>query len=224
MEPKIYEYCDGNRFEVVLPSGFHWVKGTVDEGCVIENKIGDQFIRIPLGYTAEGLFVRGYWLSRYEISKGQNNMPRSIAGMEPWTNISYPSALIAAESVGASIISREEYNRIPIWLLSTNAIKIDKLFVDGAGLGNFSEPFKPAKTGSNPDWMINNLDCFWGNCYTWTTEKSELYDHHIVIRGGHGSYGDLKDTPICRKRVSPELERNDITFRIVIRDQRLNDD
>ena len=98
------------------------------------------------------------------------------------------------------------------------------MFVDGRDLGNFTEPFEISKTGSSPDWVINRLADFWGNCYTWTTEKSELYEHHMIIRGGHALYEGLKDTPICRKRIAPETKRDDITFRMVIRDQRLNDD
>lgn len=221
---KIYEQCDGKRFEVNIPTGFHWAIGNVDDGCVIENERGDQYIRIPLGYTAEGLFVRGFWLSRYEISKGECNIPRSVAGKYPWTCIKYPDAKKVAESVGASIICREEYSRILIWLLATKAATYEQIFVDGKGLGNFSEPFQIAKTGSNPNWMINRLDCFWGNCYTWTSERSELYAHDFVIRGGHEIIGDLSDTVISRKRVSPETERNDISFRMIIHDQKLYED
>ena len=114
MKDAIYEYCDGNRFEVDIPEGFNWVEGEVNNGCVIENKKGDQFIRIPLGYTAEGLFVRGFWVSRFEVSKGENEIPRSIAGEYPWTYINYPDAVKAAESIGAGVISKNEYNRIPI--------------------------------------------------------------------------------------------------------------
>ncbi len=224
MNQRIYEHCDGERFELNIPEGYYWVSGSVENGCIIENEIGDQYIRIPLGYTADGIFVRGFWLSRYEISRGEGDRPRSIAGEKPWTCITYNNAAKASASVGACIISGEEYNRVPIWLLSTKVVTFDQMFVDGKGLGNFSDPFQIAKTGSNPDWMINQLDCFWGNCYTWTTEKSELYEHHIVVRGGHGSYGALKDTPICRRRVLPEIERDDIAFRMVIHDQKLVED
>jgi hypothetical protein len=224
MSKTIYEECDNQKFEVVIPTGFHWVEGDVANGCVIQNGLGDELLRIPLGYTAKGLFVRGFWLSRYEVSKGDNGEPRSIPGKYPWTNISYQDAEIATEKIGASLITGEEYDRIPIWLLSTNSIGYSELFHDGNGLGNFSEPFKVAKTGSNPNWMINRLDSFWGNCYTWTTEHSELYDHHMVVRGGHGSYNGLKNTPICRRAFSPTLEKDDISFRFVFRDKRLNDD
>lgn len=224
MAKKIYEFCDGERFEVNIPTNFHWVTGDINQGCTIENATGDQYVRIPLGYTASGLFTRGFWLSRYEISQGERNIPRSIAGQYPWVSIKYEDVLNIAQNVGASIISGVEYDRIPIWLLETKAVLFEQMFIDGSGLGNFSNPFKIEKTGSNPKWMINNLDNLWGNCYTWTTERSELYDHHRVIRGGHGTYRTLKDTLVCRKREKPETERNDIGFRLVIHDEKLIED
>ena len=224
MERKIYEHCDGNRFEVDIPEGFKWIQGSVDEGCIIENNAGDQFIRIPLGYTAEGLFVRGFWVSRYEISKGKNETPKSVAGEYPWTYINYFDAVKVAENYGAHVISKNEYNRIPIWLLSGKKVSFEDMFVDGRDLGNFSDPFEVSKTGSNPGWIINQLADFWGNCYTWTSEKSELYEHHMIIRGGHAMYERLRDTPLCRKRIIPETKRDDITFRMVIRDRRFYDD
>lgn len=224
MAKKIYEFCDGERFEVNVPTNFHLVTGNVRQGCIIENAIGDQYVRIPLGYTASGMFTRGFWISRYEISRGERDIPRSIAGKEPWISINYPDAVEVAESVGMSIISGEEYDRLPIWLLETKAVQFEQMFIDGNGLGNFSNPFRLKRTGSNSKWMINNLDNLWGNCYTWTTERSELYDHHRIIRGGHDCYGTLKNTLVCRKWQKQETKRDDVGFRLVIHDEKLVED
>ena len=71
-------------------------------------------------------------------------------------------------------------------------------------------------------WMLNRVDNFFGNCSIWTTERSELYDHHRIIRGGHGSYLNTGDKYPASFRAWADPERGypDITLRIVMPDLR----
>ena len=184
MKDTFLEYCQGNRYEVDIPDKFSFKEGEVENGLVIEDKDGNQYVRIPSGYTADGLYVRGFWISRYEISIREDEVPLSVANRYPAININFYDSEKLAKKVGGFLINKEEYNRVCMWLVETKAATFDEIFVNGNGKGNYSNPFSLAKTGANPLWMFNRLDNFLGNCYTWTTERSELYAHLRIIRGG----------------------------------------
>lgn len=203
---------------VTIPEGFCYKEGTVDSGFIIENSTGDQYVLVPAGYTTEGMYVRDFWISRFEISKGDENVPRSVMGANPWVNINFYDARTVAESVGGSLISSEEYSRICMWLVQTQASDFESVYVNGKNNGNYSSTRKLTKTGSNSDWQHNHIYDFFGNGYIWTTEKSELYHHHHIIRSGH-SCNDKNATcypPANRTWAKPEEYSDITTFRIVL--------
>ena len=108
-----------------------------------------------------------------------------------------------------------------MWLVQTGGATFEEVFVRGnSEIGNYSIPFVAEKTGSNPKWMRNRLDSFWGSFYVWTTEKSEIYSHNRIIRGGPSSYFNTgaKHPPVFRAWADPKKESPIITFRIVVRD------
>lgn len=220
MRKTFFEYCDSNRIEVDIPDGFSFKEGDVDTGLVIECNDGSQYLRIPAGYTSDGLYVRGFWISRYEISIGDDGNPLSVVNKYPLTNVNFYDAVKLAEQVNGYIIDKEEYNRICMWLVQNNAATFEQVFIKGNGCGNYSKPFTLAKTASNPLWMHNRLDNFFGNCSIWTTESSELCSQHKIVRGGHGSFYDTGDSYPASTRawVSPEKGLPDNGLRIVIRD------
>ena len=221
MKERFVEYCDGNRIEVDVLEKYHFKEGTVNDGYVIEDDLGNQLLRIPSGYTADGVYVRGFWISRYEISVDDEGNPHSIAGEYPCVGINFFDAKKKAKEMNGVLIANEEYNRIAMWLVQTGAATFEEVFIKGnKDIGNYSKPFVVEKTASNPKWMRNRLDCFWGGAYIWTTEKSELYDHHRIIRGGHNSYFTTgeKHPPAFRAWADPERDSENITFRIVVRD------
>lgn len=223
MSGTFFEYCDGYRIEVEIPKQFSYKEGNVNDGYVIENDEGDQYIRIPAGYTSDGMYVRGFWISRYEISMlKQEAIPRSIPKQIPLVYVNFNMAVELAKMVGGVLPDKEDYNRICMWLVETRAATFEEVFVDGSGRGNYTEPFVLACTAGVPNQMVNRLDNFFGNCYIWTTEKSELYDYHRVIRGGHGlSYKTGKNYPPSQRAwANPEEGRSDLTFRIVMRDSK----
>lgn len=223
MKERFVEYCDGYQIEVDVLEGYHFKEGTVNDGYVIEDDLGNQLLRIPSGYTADGLYVRGFWVSRYEISVDNKGNPHSIAGEYPCVDIKFSDAMKKAKKMNGDLIANEEYNRIGMWLIQTKAATFEEVFIEGNNnIGNYSNPFVLTKTGSNPKWMRNRLDCFWGSAYIWTTEKSELYAHHRIIRGGHDSYFNTggKHPPVFRTWADPEKESKNITFRIVVKDHK----
>lgn len=201
MKNYFMEYCGKNRIEVEIPTGFYFSEGDVNHGYVIEDIEKNQFLRIPSGFTSDGLYVRGFWISRFEISMPNGKTPRSIAGEYPIVNINYKEAMNIAKMMNASLLQKEQYNRICMWLVETGGATFEEVFIHGNNtIGNYSKPFVLKKTGSNPLWMRNRLDGFWGGSFIWTAEHSELYDHYRVIRGG---FNDA----LCEKEFSPPINR-----------------
>ena len=196
--------------ELIIPEGFKIKDGNVDNGLVIENSNGDQYVRIPSGYNSDGVFVRGFWISRYEISKGNDNEPRSISGEYPWVNIDFIDATRIAQSIDGELISGEEYSRICMWLVQSGAATFQQVYVNGIKMENQGiKAFKLRKTGTNLDYMHNHICDFFGNGYLWTTERSELYHHRRVIRGGYNLYNKAQEYyPPTNRGWAKETEKN----------------
>ena len=226
MKKLFFEFCSGNRIEVDIPCGFYYKEGSINDGLVIEDEMLNQYVRIPTGYTSDGMYIRGFWVSRFEISIDAEGNPHSVAGKYPVININFFEAEKLAEQLNCQLLSKEQYNRICMWLVETGAATFEQVFLKGNYMGNYSNPFKLAKTGENQLWMKNRLDNFWGNCYIWTTEKSELYEHFRIARGGAGLYfgTDWNYSATCRLWYNPEEGSGYITLRAAIRDSMNNDD
>ena len=193
----------------IIPSGYRYKEGTIDDGLVVESKLeGSQYVRIPDGYTVDGRFIRGFWISRYEISIGEYGIPRSVPNEYPVTNINFYEAMELADKVEGCLLSDEEYNRICMWLIESEAVGFEEVFIDGCNCGNYSEPFVIAKTGSNPLWEFNHIDNLWGNCSTFTKEYDDICAFNVVIRGGHGKdYFTKLHNPLAYRALVKQKER-----------------
>ena len=203
-----------------IPEGYSFKEGSINTGIVIENDSHDQFVYVPSGYNTEGIYVPGFWISRYEISKGENEKPCSVAYKAPWVNINYSEAVEIAKSVDAELISGAEYGRICMWLVETKAATFEQIYVNGKKIENFVVDGTVAMTGSNLEWKHNNIFDFGGNCYIFTTEKSEISHRHRIARGGYGidKYTGKPYPPAHRIWLTLEERRTNLGFRIVIRD------
>ena len=203
-----------------IPEGYYFKEGSINTGIVIENDNHDQYVYVPEGYNTEGIYIPGFWISRYEISKGANGEPCSVAGKFPWVNVNYIEAKEIAESVGADLISGIEYGRICMWLVETNAATFEQVYLNGKDIENYAGDGVLAKTGSNLKWKHNNLFDFGGNGYIFTTEKSEIYHRHIIARGGYGIDNNTGKPypPAHRIWLTPKERRTNLGFRIVIHD------
>lgn len=212
---------DISQIAQAIPEGFSFVEGTVSTGLVIQDQLGNRYVRIPAGTNTEGVYVRDFWVSQYEISEGENETPQSMAGKAPWVRISYEKAVKIASKVGGFIISREEYSRICTWLVDTGAVSYWQMYKDGKGMGNYDGEFSLMKTGSNPDWACNKIFDFFGNGYIWTTERYEVYEHHRIIKGGNRKERDTGYCypPVNRAWEDPSIGRSNLTFRIVLHDE-----
>lgn len=219
MTEKKLTNMDLSRLGIHIPAGFFYVTGTPNNGCVIENSSGDQYVLVPEGSTTEGHHVGNCWVSRFEISKGDDGMPRSVAGKIPWNSVSYTEAVEAAERVGGHLLSKDEYSRICTWLVREEAADFHEMYFDGRANGNYARDCVLTKTGSNPSWQHNHIYDFFGNGYTWTTERFDSNQTERVIRGGHyiGHSDEVSYPPTNFGGMNPKDRSKNVTFRIVLR-------
>ena len=226
MEERIFECCEGIRYEVDLPDGYHFVEGSSEDGVVVEDSKGNQFVRVPSGYTAGGEYVRGFWFSRFEISVDSDGEPYSIADRYPTVCLNFYEAEELAEKMGGALISGYEYNRICMWMVQSGSATFDEVFVEGKEIRDDpANPYVLSKGGYDPSRMKNHIDNFFGGNWIWTTERSELYDYYRIIRGGYGKafYTQKCYPPVRRAWLDPEASGK-VSIRVVIRDKKDEDD
>lgn len=207
-----------NQLDQMIPIGYSYKEGSIEDGYVIEDSNGNEYVLIPGGYNTDGEYIKDFWISRYEISRGKDDYPQSMRNKMPWVDINFYDASKIAESINGKLISREQYSRICKWLVRKNAATFEQVYDNGKGLGYYSREYTLEKTGSNDEWMFCNIFDFFGNGYIWTTERSELYDHNRVIRGGHSISvdGEFCNPPTARSGRNPKTAASNITFRIVL--------
>jgi hypothetical protein len=207
------------RMRINIPKGFFYVTGTPSTGVVIQNDAGDQYVLVPEGPTTEGHHVENIWVSRYEISKGDDGIPMSVAGKFPWSNVSYNEAAEAADKIGGHLPSKDEYARICTWLVREEVVDFHEMYFDGRANGNYAREKALVKTGSCQSWQHNHIFDFFGNGYTWTTEKFAMDQMKRVIRGGHYiGHSDAVSYPPMNFGFMKPSERSElVTFRVVLK-------
>lgn len=179
---------------IEIPNGFKYILGTEKTGLTIEDLFGNQYVWIPEGETIEDGFCEGFFFSRYEIAIDADGKFVSKADRYPIVDISYLGAQRIAKSLNAKLISNKQFERIIKWLIETNAMSEEEIFKDSSKKGNYknSGPHRMVKTGFNTAWMINNIDNFAGNLWTWTNSGDEKSK---ILRGGccmlDGNYAPL---------------------------------
>lgn len=156
-----------------IPEGFQYAEGDLDTGYVIEDQYGNQFTYCP---------PIDKYLSRYEISKGEDNRPMSIPGQKAWVLIENETAgKIAREFYGpeASLIPNADWDELCKFI--AKKIGESPVYVNSSKIGAYNG--KPVLTGSNPDYSVYNLDSLTGNHWCMTIEGSP-YRGYQYIRGG----------------------------------------
>lgn len=184
--------------EPYIPEGFKHVLGTVEEGYVIEDKDGNQFVWIPVPEknllvdqyeTASANFVDerdgelnnsitknlGFYISRFEISAGgkNGNSAASVKGKKPWTNVSYVEAKTVAESMSKDYGYKDISTMLPTgksWSKVLSWIdKTKKTYSKSLTFGNYDGGIK--LTGTHATDEVNHIFDLAGNVKEWTEEK-----------------------------------------------------
>lgn len=188
-----------------LPNGFKVIENDLKKGYVIEDNNKNQYVWIPVssGYivrdrqqdinfeedTQTALeFVnsvsinKGFYVSRYEIAKTENDKLVSQEDKNPLVNVTYEEALNA----GRNLAIDNNYTDVKSGLISSFAwtailkqadLATNNTFSQSITNGNFSGTIN--KTGKTPQDKAYNIYDLSGNVKEWTTEK---YNQAIAVK------------------------------------------
>lgn len=181
-----------------VPEGFVVINDNVDEGFVIEDKSGNQYVWIPVesgrlkrntifsieyeetSNTASALVNSvaknyGFYMGRYEASQYEIDgkiVAASMSGKIPWTNVTYQDAIIyanrSAEAFGYTDCSTSLINS---YAWDTTLDWIDASVTNYSSVtnyGNYSGTIYP--TGTTQSDIVKNISDLAGNVREWTTE------------------------------------------------------
>ena len=195
---EVTEIVESSATNPYIPEGFSVVNDNVDEGFVIEDSYGNQYVWIPVengklirntmlstdyvetGSTASELVNSvaknyGFYLGRFEASQYELDgsvAAASMAGKIPWTNVSYLNAVNHAENA-ADVFG---YKNCKTALLNSYAWDTTLAWIDNTvtnyssnvNYGNYSGTIYP--TGYTESDNIKNVCDIAGNVREWTTE------------------------------------------------------
>ena len=195
---EVTEIAESSATNPYIPEGFSVVNDNVDEGFVIEDSYGNQYVWIPVangkltrntmlstdyvetGSTASELVNSvaknyGFYLGRFEASQYEVDglvAAASMAGKIPWTNVSYLNASNHAENA-SSVFG---YKDCKTALLNSYAWDTTLAWFDSTvtnyssniNYGNYSGTIYP--TGYTESDNIKNVCDIAGNVREWTTE------------------------------------------------------
>ena len=132
----------------------------------------------------------GYYIARFEASKGKNGKVESKYNKNVWNNISQSSAAMACQNL---------YTGVNSDLVNSYAWDTAILFIQKYGKSNYSRQTtlnhdSISNTGLTNDMQLNICDMA-SNCWEWTTESSRDVSKPCVGRGGgyNYSYGTTSD-------------------------------
>ena len=201
--------ADGSQF-VWVPVGSLPADGTLDGEHFLEkfgrrayqheNLAEKEFFEPLEGELAEQLEsvkkYGGFYVSRYDISKGADGMPQSVAGAEPWVFVTFDEAqnLASTMETGAALHSHmlygAEYDTVLAWFINSSARTLAEVAEDSTVWGNHwnteNAPQCVVTTGSNEAWSTNGIYDLAGNVDEWTQERSG--NSMVIVRGGNYNY------------------------------------
>lgn len=196
-----------------MPEGFKYLDGSIEsKDYRIVDEQGNVFTWVPERTLKDGKTVNGFFVSTYEISKGNDGAPKSVEGKIPWVQISRSEAIEQAKKFGGRLFDDPEWDAICEECAET--IGVFKVYKNSTDIGNYWNSAGSTqaleKTGKHVICGISNLA---GNCWTWTNgTDGEL----PVIRGGsyfnNGDYYPMASRGDC----DPDYRNGNIGFRIVL--------
>ena len=130
----------------------------------------------------------GFYLARYEASKGIDKKVKSQANKEVWNHITQPDAAIAAREmynsdyIESDLINSYSWDTTIIFIqsYSGNSNYSNKTSANNASIGYLN-------TGKSGDKVCNIFDIA-SNYYEWTTEYSTYDTKPCITRGGSAGH------------------------------------
>jgi len=228
---------DGSQF-VWIPVGSLDSNGTLDGENFSEkfgrrNYMNDKFSDNAFNEALNGELCKqlksvrkygGFYISRYNISRGKKEKPQSVKGVIPWVGINFDDAKKIAstiednEAVKSHLTFGAEYDSVLEWFIKTEVKTLAEIAEDSTEWGNHwnteNSPRKVVETGSRKKWCTNNIYDFAGNVDEWTQEQNESLFR--VIRGGCYYDGENLCSVACRNVNNPNDCYYDTGFRATL--------
>lgn len=189
-----------------IPEGFEHIAGESDNGFIIQDKYGNQYVWVPVetGILTRSTMINsdyeesnsvatnlvnsvaknyGFYIARFEaslVTKNEKNVAGSQEGQNPWTNVTYQEAYDAAKDSAEAF----GYTDVATALVSSYAWDTTLEWLNKAvpnystntSYGNYSGTIY--QTGATESDRINNICDMAGNVREWTTEiyKTDVTD------------------------------------------------
>ena len=191
-------YADG------LKIGTHTLSNDSAENKYWEETASSEYTRMISSVSLN----KGFYISRYEASKNNDETAQSRRGQESWNYVSQLDAITASSNMKTSINSHLvygiEWDSILQWVLDSGAtigsdasgtktITKDDIQSDSRSWGNYSNSTGGAATnsgssakvgGTNEYWKVNNIYDLAGNLGECTQEKYST-GTKCAARGGN---------------------------------------
>ena len=175
----------------------------------------------------------GFYIGRYEASRGENNVPLSkrVTPQEPgkiWVQFSPQDTVIACENLYADNDTVQgffpwgiNWDTVLQWLIDSGAKTENEVKRDSTSWGNYSnDPFSQGArgdtTGAFEESKANNIYDLAGNNWEWTQERSG--SNYVMRGGGYNLMGgpcEGDDYPaVLRDPLPGNNHHPNVTFRI----------
>lgn len=195
---EVTEIREASSTNPYIPEGFEEVGGTIEEGYVITDKYGNQYVWVPVpsgkltratildmkyeenNTTASALVnsvakYYGFYIGRFEASEydiGGKLAAATMSGKVPWTQITYLQAAQYANNAADVFGYTDcETSLLNSYAWDTTIEWIDKTYSgysSSSNYGNYDGTILP--TGSTESDKVNNICDLAGNVREWTTE------------------------------------------------------
>lgn len=231
----IERVCDGSQF-VWVPSESLDADGTLD-GENFNEKFGRRNYRDDSYFEVNSFYKEclngdlleqlksvikygGFYISRYNISKGSDGKPHSVKGAMPWVNIDFYCAQYVAtimeenKCVKSHLVFGAEYDTVLAWFIKSGARTLKETAEDSSKWGAYLEYHGPYTCGSNEEWCTNKIYDLAGNVNEWIQEKAK--DAYCVARGGNYHYSGMRYPVATGVYCNPEVAAEDTGFRVVL--------
>ena len=184
--------------------GSYYQELTNNSGNTVAKNLGDFITKTKVN--------GGYYLGRYEASKGSDNKVKSQADKAAWVDITQPDA--AAQARGMYNSNYVESDLINSYSWDTAIVFIQKYSGNANYANKASVNTSKLNTGKAGDKVCNIYDMA-SNCWEWSTEHSAYTvsstSYPCVARGG--GYSDRSYTPSVRHSGITSISATSYSFR-----------